>query len=85
MKAISRIRKIKEHTPDSFRGIYKGYDIEIERDLERDKHGYVFYITVRNPEIAFGTNYDGWWEYEGSAYPSIEDAVEEALKGSGFI
>ena len=77
------IRKVDVHTKKRFEGRYKGYDINVwldEDDFEPADRRH--YIQVENPEESFGTLYDGWADEE---IDNLEDAIKEALKGSGLI
>ena len=65
------------YTNEEFATFYKGHDVNIERD-ERTGH---FSIHVRNPEISFGTAYDG---YADESVETMEQAIKEALIGSGL-
>jgi hypothetical protein len=85
---------------DEFQATYKGFSVSVKRegcpedDYDDDgedpasdywtgpEDGQAFYIQVCNSEISFGTAYDGWW---GNAENSLEEAVEEALRGSCLI
>lgn len=58
---------------------YKGLMIDINRDEENELDGGEFDIHVFNPEISFGTVYQGHWGDPGA---TINEAIEEALKGS---
>jgi hypothetical protein len=78
MKPYRILKKnIKEKTEDSFVGLYKNHDIHIERE----EHG--FYITVTGPDGCYC--YDGYWINYDYPAPNIDDAIEEALKGSQLI
>ena len=72
------IRTVLEHTDLDFEGIYKGADIEINWDEQLERYS----ILVRNPEISFGTLYDG---YAPDHIHNIDDAIREALIGSGLV
>lgn len=76
-----------------FFATYKGYQVHVEWQGDVDEQdgevfeeppldGMAYYIVVRNPEISFGTAYEGYW---GDARNSLEEAVEEALVGSCLI
>ena len=77
------IRQVSEHTSTRFDGRYKGYDISVwldEEDYEPEDCRY--YITVTNPEVSFGTAYDGWAPEE---IDNLEDAIKEALRGACLL
>ena len=77
------IRQVDAHTKTRFEGKYKGFYIEVyldENDYEPDQERY--YIHVYNPEISFGTAYDGWAPEEVA---NLEDAIKEALRGSQLL
>lgn len=74
-----RIKKIVRKDDMNFIGYYKGHEICIDREEDDD---YKFYIVVRSPEGTFC--YDGWWSCYDK-YPTIDDAIEEALRGSLLI
>lgn len=75
--ASYRIKIIHEKSDDQFRGVYKGYEIEINRE---ESGG--FYIYVRNPNVSFGTTYDGYW---GEDDNTMDEAIHQALLGSCLI
>lgn len=62
---------------DHFLGTHKGYTIDIEKEPDGS-----FYIRVYNPEISFGTAYDGW---APEHIRTMKDAKREALRGSGLL
>ncbi|MDJ0921081.1 MAG: hypothetical protein QNI84_08125 [Henriciella sp.] len=85
----SRIKKTFEETETYFRGQYKGYTIEIEREEIHPLIGYdyddpeiLFSIHVYNPEISFGTLYDG---YAPKHVETMRQAKSEALRGSQLV
>lgn len=63
----------QERTDDMFYGTYKGHIIDIIRD--EDHNGW-YYIRVFNDN---GSGYDGWWD---NAEASMDEAIEEAIKGA---
>jgi len=78
-------RKVETYTDYRFEAKYKGYDFEIFLDLDEDEEPdgeSRFYITVCNPEISFGTVYDGWADEN---ITNVEQAVACALEGSMLI
>ena len=89
MSDSSRIKKTFSETETEFHGEYKGYTIEIELEeigrragYDYDKPETGFYIRVYNPEISFGTLYDG---YAPEDIETMKEAKVEALRGSGLI
>lgn len=77
------IRQVDAHTKTHFEGKYKGFYIEVyldESDYEPDEERY--YIHVYNPELSFGTAYDGWAPDE---IDNLEDAIKEALRASSLL
>lgn len=77
------IRRVDVHTKTRFEGWYKGFYMEVyldEADFEPEDRRY--YINVYNPEISFGTVYDGWADEE---IDNLEAAIKEALRGSGLL
>lgn len=78
------IRQVEIHTETRFEGRYKGYNITVwldEDDYEPEDCRY--YIMVQNPEVSFGTSYDGWAPPE--EIDNLEDAIKEALRGSCLL
>lgn len=83
MKAVSRIKKVLKNNEDIFEGFYKKHYILIEKEYgEHTLAGYIFYIQVLDSDGLYC--YDGYWdgEEQNNLYPTMEDAVEEALIGS---
>lgn len=85
MKIVGRViqnRNIRENTKDIFDATYKGMDIYISTDHGYGKPKYQhltrYYITVFSPETGI-YNYQGWQDFH-----SMEDAIKEALTGSGL-
>lgn len=77
------IRRVDVHTKTRFEAWYKGFYMQVyldEDDFEPEDRRY--YINVYNPEISFGTVYDGWADEE---IDNLEDAIKEAIRGSGFL
>lgn len=79
---LKRIKNLKtfEKDEEHFSGEYKEkgnyWSIEITKEEELTDH---WYIIVTGD---LGTNYDGYWE---SYTATIDDAIIQALQGSGFI
>ena len=59
-----------------FHGTHKGYNVEIDKEPDGR-----FYIRVYNPEISFGTAYDGW---APDHIRTMKEAKREALRGAGL-
>ena len=77
------IRQVDVHTKTRFEGKHKGFYMEVyldEDDYEPEDRRY--YIHVYNPEISFGTAYDGWAPEE---IDNLEDAIKEALRGASLL
>lgn len=74
-----RIIQIETHTPDNFYGTYKGRSIQIDRE-EDDS----FYIIVTDIKSGMA-DYDGWWRESQVFNRTIEEAIEEALKGAILV
>lgn len=68
-----RVQTVVRET-NEFQGRYKGHDL----DLMRDGRFSRWYIRVRDPRGCYA--YDGWWAE--SAGKSLDEAIEEALKGA---
>lgn len=64
-------------TPVSFYGAYKGHTV----DITKDELG--FYIIVKDPSGEYC--YDGWWRDSFDGSKTIDNAIEEALKGAMLI
>jgi hypothetical protein len=64
----------KERTDNSFVGVYKKCNIEIDRD--EDTH--LFYIIVRYTDGTY--MYDGSWPDSENA--TIDEAIKEAISGA---
>ena len=69
-----RLGRVEVRNSKQIIGSYRGYRIEINREDDGR-----FYIYVCNPDISFGTAYDGWW---GEARNTIDEALQQAFKGS---
>lgn len=76
--------RVKTHLNDGrcFEGRYKGYDISVYSMEETARPGRAWYIHVRDDDREFGTGYNGYW---GNADHTLDEAVEQALIGSGLI
>lgn len=82
-------RHVDVHTKTRFEARYKGFDISVYLDVEEDEdeddcapEECRYYILVCNPEISFGTAYDGWAPEEAD---TLEKAIVEALRGSQLL
>ena len=85
----SRIKKTFKETDTYFHGQYKGYNIEIQLEEIEPPIGYDydepetrFYIHVQNPEVSFGTLYEG---YAPEEVETMRQAKSEALRGSMLV
>lgn len=77
------IRQVDLHTETRFEARYKGYEMSVcldEDDYAPEERRY--YILVQNPEVSFGTAYDGWAPEEAD---TLDKAIEEALRGSMLV
>ncbi len=70
-----KIRNIIEETWDSFHAKYKRHEIIITREKN-----FLFYIQVVAPSETY--SYDGYYD---SNTGSMDEAIEEALKGALLI
>lgn len=77
------IRQVDIHTETRFEARYKGNNIAVWLDEDDCKpEDCRYYIMVQNPEVSFGTSYDGWAPEE---IDNLEDAIKEALRGSCLL
>jgi len=78
-----RIKTIYEKTENIFWGEYKKHEIAIEGVLvgQDSTMGKRYAIAVLNTENGIYA-YDGYW---GDSYNTIDEAIEEALRGSKLI
>lgn len=74
-----RITQRVEKTDDHFHAIYKGRDIQIDREPDGS-----FYIIVTDLESGMH-DYDGWWQESRYSTKTIDEAIEEALKGAMLV
>lgn len=80
---IKRIKEIHVHTKKRFEGRYKGYYLTVWLDEDDyNEQDQRYYIIVNNPEVSFGTLYDGWADED---VDNLDDAIKEALKGATLI
>jgi hypothetical protein len=69
-------RMVERRTADEFHAWYKGHHVSINREAGAKQ----WYIQVTAPNGDY--TYDGWWGECGS---TIDDAIEQALWGSGLL
>jgi hypothetical protein len=74
-----RITQRVEKTEDHFHAVYKGRDIQIDREDDGS-----FYIIVTHIESGMH-DYDGWWDESRHFIRTIDEAIEEALKGAMLV
>ena len=83
MKAISRIKKVIEKTEECFEGYYKNHWICITMEYICTGFEPIYHIEVQNQDGIY--SYHGYWDGDNRLNLTMEDAVEEALKGSMLI
>lgn len=73
--------EIIEHTYKRLYATYQNHDIVIERkDIDVTEY---FYILVTAPSGLAA--YDGYWPHWGIVSETMDDALTEALAGSGLL